>query len=344
MKKKYVSGIQYLLVFGLGVFLIWWQLRSLNKEQEEAFRSALKQANYWLIIPIVIMTAAAHLSRAIRWKLLMEPLGFNPKTSNTFFVIMIGYLANSAVPRLGEILKCTFLARYEKLPIDKLMGTMVVERAFDLICYFIFILITLIIQMDVAGDYFWQLVKPVFSSSGFGLWIKAGILISIIALLFLLLRYIFNAFPNNRMVQKVHTFYNHLLEGLKSIRNLKQRKAFIIHTLFIWIMYLLQIYLGFFAMKGTSSLGITAAFSVLTFVTLAMIITPGGIGSFPIFVAKTLGIYAIAYPIGIAFGWLMWGITTGIILVIGGICLLLIPVFNKNNNHESNISHPIQNI
>lgn len=344
MNKRLVSALQYLLVFGLGFFLIWWQLRSLNAEQEKAFRTALKHANYWLIIPIVLMTIAAHLSRAIRWKILMEPLEFYPKTSNTFFVIMIGYLANSAIPRLGEVLKCTFLSKYEKLPIDKLMGTMVVERAFDVICYFLFIIITLIIQIDVVGDFLWEMIHPLFSSSGSDAWLKAGGVIAIILIIYFLLRFLFRSFPNNGFVKKVHIFYIHLIEGFKSIKNLKQRRAFILHTLFIWGMYLLQIYLGFFAMKGTSELSIKAAFSVLTFVTLAMIITPGGIGSFPVFVAKTLGIYAITYPIGIAFGWLMWGISTGIILVIGGLCLLLIPALNKTKKIESNIGHSIQDI
>lgn len=340
MNKKAASILQYLLVFGLGVFLIWWQLRSLNEEQKAAFVSSLEEANFWLVIPIILMTLASHVSRAIRWKLLMEPLGFHPKTSNTFFTIMIGYLANTAIPRLGEILKCTFLARYEKLPIDKLVGTMVVERVFDMFCYLIFILITVAIQIDVVGDYLWEMIRPLFYGSGGSIFLKIGIVLLALLLLYGLLRHLFIRFPHHRLVQKLHQFYRHLMEGLVSIKNLKHRWAFILHTLFIWMMYLLQIYLGFFAMKGTSDLGINAAFSVLTFVTLAMIITPGGIGSFPIFVAKTLGIYAIAAPIGVAFGWLMWGIITSIILVFGSLCLFLIPVINKPSIHESHRSHP----
>lgn len=344
MNKKLVSVLQYLLVFGLGIFLIWWQLRSLNTEQKAAFASSLEDANFWLVIPIVFMALASHLSRALRWKLLMEPLGFHPKTSNTFFTILIGYLANTAIPRLGEVLKCTFLARYEKLPIDKLVGTMVVERVFDMVCYFLFILITVAMQVEVVGDFIWQMVKPVFSGSGSSVFLKLGIVFLLLILIYAFLRFLFRTFPHNRIVKKLQLFYSHLWEGLISIKNLKRRRDFILHTLFIWAMYLLQIYLGFFAMEGTSNLGIRAAFSVLTLVTLAMILTPGGIGSFPVFVAKTLGIYAIASPVGIAFGWLMWGITTGIILVFGSLCLFLIPIINKPPKHESVIEHSGQNI
>lgn len=343
MSKKLVSVLQYALVFALGIFLIWWQLHSFGEEQKSAFESALKEANYWLIIPIVIMSLASHLSRAIRWKLLMEPLGFNPKTSNTFMVIMIGYLANSVVPRLGEVLKCTFLARYEKLPVDKLVGTMVVERAFDVICYAFFIGITLVIQVDVIGDFFWSMVRPVFSGNLLETAIKLGVLIFGLIAFYFFLRYIFRKFPENKFIQKIHAFYDHLVEGFKSIKNLKHRKSFILHTVFIWSMYLLQIYVGFFAMDSTSGLDIKAAFSVLTLVTLSMIVTPGGIGSFPIFVAKTLAIYGILESQGTAFGWLMWGISTGFILIFGSLCLFLIPFFNKSNSNEKHSVHTIEN-
>lgn len=344
MNRKIVSVIQYVLVLGLGIFLIWWQIRSLSPEQTTAFRSALKDTNYWFIIPIVFMALSSHLSRAMRWKLLMEPVGMRPKTSNTFFVVMIGYLANSAVPRLGEILRCTFLARYEKLPVDKLVGTMVVERAFDMICYALFIGITLLLQVDVVGDFLWAMIKPVFSATGWKAWLEIAIIIAVIIGIYFSLRSLFKKHPNNKLIQKIHVFYNHTIEGFKSIRKLKRRKSFIAHTLFIWGMYLLQIYLGFFAMKGTEGLSIKAAFSVLTLVTLAMIITPGGIGSFPLFVASTLGIYGISEAVGVAFGWLMWGITTAIVVVFGGLCFFLIALLNKSSQHESNIGNTGQDI
>lgn len=118
------------------------KLKSLTPEQKTAFLDALKEANYWLILPVAVMTVISHLSRAMRWKLLMEPLNYNPALKNVFAVTLIGYFANAAFPRLGEILKCTFLARYEKLKVDKLAGTIIVERAFDMVCFLIFIGIT----------------------------------------------------------------------------------------------------------------------------------------------------------------------------------------------------------
>ena len=121
---------------------------------------------------------------------------------------------------------------------------------------------------------------------------------------------------------------------------MKRRKLFIAHTVFIWTMYLLQIYIGFSAMDGTSHLGIKAACSVLTLATLAMIATPGGIGSFPIFVMETLLIYNITKPLGEAFGWLLWGVSTSIIIVAGLIALILLPLINKRK-YEVSSGDPI---
>ena len=119
MRKRVLSILNYFIFLGGGLFLVWWQLKTMTSTEKTEFYGSLKSANYWIIIPIAIMSILSHISRSMRWKLLMEPLGYKPKLGNIFSVTMIGYLANAAVPRLGELLKCTFLARYEKLKVDK---------------------------------------------------------------------------------------------------------------------------------------------------------------------------------------------------------------------------------
>src|SRR5204862_6924816 len=109
-------------------------------------------ARYWLIIPVFAILFTSHLIRALRWKLLIGSLGYHAKTSNAFFSVMIGYLTNQAVPRLGEIAKCTMLARYENIPADKLIGTIILERVIDAITLLIVFGITLVIQPDIYTD------------------------------------------------------------------------------------------------------------------------------------------------------------------------------------------------
>jgi len=332
MSKRFLSILNYFIFLGGGLFLVWWQLKTMTIAEKDEFYDSLHSANYWIVIPIALMSILSHVSRSMRWKLLMEPLGYKPKLSNIFSVTMIGYLANAAVPRLGELLKCTFLAKYEKLKVDKLVGTIILERSFDFICYIIFIFITILIQIDTVSSFITKELNQISANPGVPIWLKFGILLIAISLIVSLLKWLFKKFPNNKIISKTVEFVNGIWIGFQSIKHLKKRKAFVLHTLFIWSMYLGQVYLGFWGMEATADLSIKAAFSVLTLTTLSMIVTPGGIGSFPIFVMQTLLIYGIDAPVGKAFGWIMWGVSTTLIVVIGLICLVLIPYLNKEKN------------
>ncbi len=335
MRKRFFSILQYIIFLGGGLFLVWWQLKSMTEIEKNEFYSALKNAHYWIALPVAIMIILSHISRSMRWKLLMEPLGYKPALKNVFAVTMIGYLANAAIPRLGEILKCTFLAKYEHLKSDKLFGTIIVERSFDVFCYLIFIGITVLIQIEKVSGFLNKEIKIITTTTGIPLWMKFIILISIVILLIVIIGKLFKKFPHNKVIVGINNFIKGIGEGFRSIKNLQKRKEFLLHTLFIWTMYLLQIYLAFLAMNGTEHLPIKAAFSVLTLATLAMIATPGGIGSFPIFVMQTLTIYGIAAPLGKAFGWVIWGVSTGLIVSVGLMSLLAIPYLNKKKIQKS---------
>lgn len=335
MSKKILSVLQYIIFLGLGIGLVWWQLKSMTPSEKNEFYSSLEKANYIYAIPVVIMSLLSHLSRAMRWKLLLKPLGFNPALKNLFAVTIIGYLANSAVPRLGEILKCTFLSKYEKLPVDKLVGSIILERIFDLLCFVVFIAISILIQINLVGNFFKDEFQKVTSSGSLNsLIIKTILLIIFLAFLFLLIKKISQRFPDNFIIRKIKNFISGIYSGITAILKIQNKAAFLGHTIFIWAMYLLQIYVGFSAMESTSHLSLNAAFSVLTLATVAMIITPGGIGSFPILVMETLVIYGIAQPYGKAFGWLLWGANTMIYIIFGVLSLILLPYINRNKNEN----------
>ena len=346
MRKRVFSFIQYGIFLGGGFFLVWWQLKSMTLAERAEFYTTFSNTNYWLLIPVAIMSILSHLSRSMRWKLMMEPLGYNPALKNVFAATMVGYLANSAIPRLGEVLKCSLLARYEKLKVDKLFGTILVERTFDFICYLLFIGITVLMQVSLIGDYVSGKISLMGKSKGLPIWAKLSIVLIMIAGCFYFLRFISRKFPHNKLLVKINGFIKGVADGFKTIKNLKKRKQFLAHTLFIWGMYTLQIYIGFYAMEGTAHLGMGAAFAVLSLATLAMIITPGGIGSFPIFVMETLLIYSVASPVGKAFGWLIWGANTSIIILAGLAALVLLPYFNRNKikneqQHADNNINPL---
>ncbi len=338
MRKKIKNLLQYSIFIGLGIFLVYWQLKTMTPTERAEGKQALLDAHYWVVIPIVIMALLSHYSRALRWKILMKPLGYNPSITNVYGSTLIGYLGNAAVPRLGEVLRCTFLAKYEKLKVDKLFGTLIVERIIDLICFLLFIAFTVLIQIDKVGAFVKEKFSSIGKDSAMPIWIKIVIFILAVTVLFYGLHFLRRKYPKNKVVKKVNDFFNGVLSGLASFKNIKQKKQFVGHTFLIWTMYLMQIYLGFYAMEGTAHLGFNAACSVLALATLAMIATPGGLGTFPFFVMQTLSMYAIPATTGLSFGWLIWIVNTGIVIVAGLLVIILLPLLNKKKEVKEYIS------
>ncbi len=330
MRKKIITFLKYGVFTLAGILLVWWQLSSMSPEETAEFRLALRSANYYLLIPVFIMAILSHLSRSLRWKLLMEPLGFTPATRIVFASVMLGYLINSFIPRLGEIVKCTVLSKKEKLEVDKVLGTVIIERIFDMFCYILFLLFSVLIQIDLVGGYFKKALHSFTHSGNLSTSIQliTGLLLLFIIIVIILAR----KYPQHPIIIKASHFLKGMLTGFVSIKKLKHRKLFIFHTIFIWSMYLLQIYIGFQVIEGTAHLGIKAACAILSLATLSMIATPGGLGSFPMFVMQTLLIYHISAPTGKAFGWLMWGVTTSIILMVG--VMSMVYLFYKNKSKD----------
>src|SRR6476661_99888 len=153
MKKPLITILRYLFFFGLGILFVWLTIKDINRAQWEHIKTSIQQARHWLIVPAFLLLFLAHYSRALRWKILMEPLGYKPSTFNTFAAVMIGYLVNAGVPRLGEVVKCTLLSRYEKMRADRLVGTIVMERAVDVVCLLTIFVIALIFQGAFIGEH-----------------------------------------------------------------------------------------------------------------------------------------------------------------------------------------------
>jgi uncharacterized protein (TIRG00374 family) len=330
MKKKLFTILQYVLFLGLGIFLAWWSLKDIDAEKKSQIKTALNHARYWLIIPVFAILIASHLVRAIRWKLLINSLGYHPRTENTFFAVMVGYLTNQAVPRLGEILKCTLLARYEKVPADKLIGTIILERIIDAITLLSIFAITLAIQPSIYTD----LINAFFHSphdpakkriSGY---VIAGIIIALIVV-FILLWMLIKKKTFTDVIALFKRIGKSVWQGISAVQHLKKRGLFLLYTVLLWSLYLLGGYIGFFALQETQQYGIKQAFAVLSAGSIGMIATPGGIGAYALLLKKTMELYGLQEGVALAFGWILWLVQTFVILIGGLFSFVAIPYFNK---------------
>lgn len=332
MLKKSLSVIQYIFFLGLGIGLLWYSFRHMTDAQFEQLKDSFRQTKYIYLLPVGCMLMLAHFSRSLRWRHLMTPLGYRPKRLNVFFAVMIGYFFNLLVPRLGEVMKCTTLARYENIPPDKLIGTIVAERALDLICLILVIILTVAVQFDVVGHYTLQLLSGLFKNkNGSYSYKKVAIFIAAIVLIIVVLKWLFARYGSRGFFLKVKQFFKGIWEGLTSVTLLQEKGWFIFHTIFIWSMYLLSIYVGFYAFPQIENLGIKGSLSVLTFGSIGMIIpTPGGVGSYQYILEKTLPLYDVNEVSAFAFGNVLWGAQTMILIIFGVLSLVLMPLFNRS--------------
>ena len=330
MKKKIFTILQYLLFLGLGIFLAWLSIKDIDQEKRAQIRTAISHARYWLIFPVFIILIASHFVRAVRWKLLINSLGYHPKTQNAFFAVMIGYMTNQAVPRLGEILKCTMLARYEKVPADKLIGTIILERIIDAITLLSIFAITLAIQPGLYTD----LINAFFHSPhdpakkkipGF---LIAAILIGLLAL-GIVLWMIIKKKNFSDVIALFKRIGKSVWQGISAVQHLKRRGLFLFYTIALWSLYFLGGYVGFYALQETEQYGVKEAFAVLSAGSIGMIATPGGIGAYALLLKKTMELYGLQEGIALAFGWILWLVQTFVILIGGIFSFAAIPYFNK---------------
>lgn len=317
MLQKIITAFKYSFFLALGIFLTYWQYSKMTVEQKQFFASSIQNTNYFYLLPVLFLAISSHICRSIRWQYLIKPLGFTPKLQYTFATVMIGYLVNSLVPRAGEIAKCTLLGKKEKIPVDKLIGTILVERAIDLLCYAAVIIITILLQYQRIKIFMASLYHKAVDDGGMNPLVKIGLYLLGIVTIIYCINYLAKRYSNNLVLRKIKGLLNGVKDGFNTIKLLENKKQFWLQTALIWFCYLMQIYIGFKAMQFTAELGIDAAFAVLSLGTLAMIVTPGGIGSFPYAVAQVILLYNISEIAAESFGWVMWGATTTIIVVIG---------------------------
>lgn len=347
MKKRLLTILQYLFFLGLGIFFVWLTVKDIHQAQWLQIKDAVARARHWLIVPALLLLFLAHYSRALRWKILMEPMGYRPSNFNVMAAVMIGYLVNAGVPRLGEVVKCSMLARYENMRVDRLVGTIVMERAVDVVCLLVAFACALIFEGRIINEHIFAKFTSAFQDPSGHTSIRKVLLVLGVAMLVLSVLYVvLKRFGHIDAVVKVKTILRGILHGLGSIRMIQHKGWFLFHTLLIWALYLAATTVGIYALQETSHLGVGGALTTLVFGSIGMLIAPGGIGAYAWIVAKLMGWYGLdETTIGTALGWLLWSVQTLIILLGGLVFFALLSHHNKKRKHSAlRQQHPAKTI
>jgi len=337
MSKKTISTIIQLIVFlGLGIALMVWRYNAISEKDKTDMFEAFGHIRWLWSAPLLVVGFLAHYFRSLRWKMLMQPLKVYPSTANTVFAVLIGYLANALIPRLGEVAKCTILAKYEKVPADKLVGTIIAERAFDVVCLVALLFLTLLFQFDIIYPFAQKLGTKIFlDDTGAVKWLHFGVAIVVLLAIIVVFIRLFKKIKSSKIGQIIQG----IGDGLKTIGQIKNKGRFLLLTFLIWFMYAGLIIIGFWAMPEMSGITLLASLAILTFGSVGMIATPGGIGAYPVIIAEVLILYGISSGIGFAYGWVSWAGQTAIVVILGLASLILLPIYNRNKDNDQQTRH-----
>lgn len=313
MNKNLLIKIKTFLPLSFGIFLVYYSFQNSTSEDKITILNSITKANYTFVFLSICIGVLSHLSRAVRWKYLILPLGYKLNILNSIMSIFTGFLSNFGIPRSGEILRASLISYYEKIPFAKSFGTIVTERIID----FFILLSCIFLGINISSKI---KLPDSFLSSDFILY-----LILFIAIAFL----IFISISKRNLRTKVFIFFDGLKQGLLSIVKMENKKSFFFHTIFIWTSYFFMLYIIKFSMPETFSLGFEPIFIAFIAGAIAMTLTNGGIGSYPLAIASIISQYEVPYETALAFGWIVWTSQTIMIVILGSLSFVFLPILNK---------------
>jgi len=304
LKRNIIQGLKFLAFLLVGLLLLWLAFRNINFTK---LRTGLIEANYWWLLLSVFFAFIAYVSRARRWVILINPLGYKPSLKNTFYSLMTGYLANIALPRIGEVSRCVALGKKEKIPVDQLIGTVVIERTIDFLSLLIIMFLMIIIDGKIVGPFLvdnvylpvHQKISEIFGAA----WIF-WLIFSFTGVSFLFFLYIYREkLRKIRFFRKIIDISKGIIQGLKTITRLERKWEFIFHTVFIWINYTLMTWVVVFTIHSTSHLDLSDGIFLLVVGGLAMSApVQSGLGAFHIIIREALVIvYGISPEDGLVY-------------------------------------------
>jgi len=318
LKKHILSVIQYLFFLLIGLVLLWLVFRKIDVKDVAA---EIRTARYeWLLLSI-ILGVFSHIARAMRWNILIRSMGYKTDTPTTFYAVMVGYMANTAFPRLGEVTRCGVLAKKKGIPFNALFGTVISERVFDMIVLLLIMIAVILFQLSMLSEFVNKYIISYLTgmANRDNLILAIILLIVVIVLPLALFRIFFNRIRKLHIYNKVIDFLRGLLDGVKTIMRIKHKWSFLGLTVMIWTLYTLMTYTAFFALEATSGLNFFDAITVMSLGSLGMVApVPGGIGAYQFIVKAILTeIFLIPSEPAVSYSIILWAAQSVMILVLG---------------------------
>jgi uncharacterized protein (TIRG00374 family) len=318
LKNFILNFLRIAIPVGFGIYLAWYFWSSMPQKDKDQVWNIFSRFNYLFILLSLIFCWISHYSRAIRWSYMLESLGYKTNKWNNYHAVITGYFMNMLLPRAGEISRAGIITKYEKVPFEKAFGTIIAERVIDLIIMVTLAIITLWLQGEkypLMMEKYNELnatFKTNSGSLGTYIFIGMGLIGLVCAVLY---------FKNEKFRTKINSLFRGLIR-------LKKRWQFLGHTLLIWTMYLSLYWVVFLGIPETSTISPNGMLLGFLAGGISIILVPGGIGIYPVFVAAALSFYFSDYALLYGLGWLAWIAQTTLIVIAGVISLYFVPKLN----------------
>jgi glycosyltransferase 2 family protein len=330
MNKTTKSVVQFIVLLSIGILLVWLSFKSVWTEKEKIVDS-FKNANYFWVSLSIVISLFSHFLRAFRWNYLLKPAGYSVKTSNAFGAVLVGYFANYGLPRMGEITRCTLVTKYNDVPFEIALGTVITERIVDLLLLIAIFFITLVAQFtqlkDLTATYIYNPMLSKFSgvvAHPANFLVLVSVLLVLAIVLFLIRKKVAGLLKG-----KLGNIILGFGKGLSSVKDIEKKFQFIVLSVAIWAAYFYSLYVCFFAFSGTSSLGQSECLVLLLFGTFGVMFSPGGLGAYPAIITALLLYYGVDQISAFSFPWMAWTSQFVLIVVLGLLSLILLPIINK---------------
>ena len=338
MKRKIIRIVYFFIFLALGILLLYLAFKGVDFD---TLIDDLKNANYYWVLLSLFLAFIGYVSRAYRWKLLIEPLNYNPPLKNVFYALMFGYFANFAFPRIGEITRCGSLTKSDKIPMDSLIGTVIIERAIDMVVLLFLLFIIFIAKIESFGFFikenvFIPIYKKFISTVDFSIyyWLIIIVVLGGIIGLFYFFR---KKFKRVKSIIKIRKILRGVISGVKTVTKMRSRSAFFLHTVIIWLSYFLMTYVVFFAIPATQNLKLIDGLFILVIGGLGMSApVQGGIGAFHWIISLALSLYGISKEEGLVFATLQHESQAVLVVFLGTFSILMLFI-NSRRKRKNNI-------
>ena len=335
--------LRYAISLALAGGLLWLVFKDMDLA---SMMGRFREADWRWIALSCTLVLLAHITRAWRWQMLLEPLGHRPSLFDATTSVLTGYFANYIIPRMGEVTRCGTLYKLEKVPVNLSFGTVVAERVFDVLTLLVLIALNFLLEFDRLSaffmDFFGSKVSdgepqgtPILMIAFAGL-----VLVVVVGVLFIITnKSLREKLLQNAIILKIAAFLKGMLEGILSIRKLRSPGLFIFSTLLIWVFYYLISYVLFFSIPETSSLGPLAGLTILVIGAIGMTApTQGGIGAYHLLVGNVMILYGLTQKDGITLATFVHGTQMLFMLAIGALAFLVVLLKNRKAEAEPTLN------